>query len=325
MHGLPVAVIGGGPAGMSAALWLKLGGHHPVVFEVEPRLGGLQRVSNYANPVYLGLKGLTANAMAETFSQHLDFELIPRVHGAIEHVTASAQDLTLTVSQTPHSFPAATLCVGTRLRRLTVPGSVEAEAARRLRYLGIACRPHEALGHAALVIGSGDNAFAMASELARYARAVVILARSRASAQPVLMSAALSQPNVELREGHAVERFEDGGVIVKPTQGPSYALDCLFSVAAVGFEPNTDFFRAQLKGLQLDRRGYVLTDADGKTSVPRLWAAGDVCDPVAPSSIAAAGAGSVAARDIERFLRGDHLTRKWTLRTKVGPRLIDEA
>ncbi|NEQ88403.1 MAG: NAD(P)/FAD-dependent oxidoreductase [Moorea sp. SIO2I5] len=71
-----VAVIGGGPTGMSCALWFKNLGFLPIIIEKNKQLGGLQRVSHFQNVWYLGLPGHTGYELAELFRQHLKEESI---------------------------------------------------------------------------------------------------------------------------------------------------------------------------------------------------------------------------------------------------------
>jgi len=72
-----VAVIGGGPGGMSCALWLKYLEFYPIIIEKSPQLGGLQNINPFHNKWYLGVAGKTGKELAEEFRRHIEVELIP--------------------------------------------------------------------------------------------------------------------------------------------------------------------------------------------------------------------------------------------------------
>ncbi|MGD1698426.1 NAD(P)-binding protein [Dapis sp. BLCC M229] len=69
-----IGIIGGGPPGMSCALWLKYLGFSPIIIERKQRLGGLQQLSNFQNVWYLGLIEKTGYEIAEQFRQHIQVE-----------------------------------------------------------------------------------------------------------------------------------------------------------------------------------------------------------------------------------------------------------
>ena len=295
---LSIGVLGGGPAGMSAALWLKQLGLHPVVIEAERELGGMQRTSNYANPFLLGFIGKTANDLAKIFEDHLAHEQIERVHARVTRLDATDHQVLVTTTQRNLSFAATIACFGTRWRRLAVPGAEEAQRARTLRFMGHGSDVHEAQGKRVVVIGGGDNAFAITAEASSYASSVVVLSRSALRAQPLIIASA-RRPNVEVRIGQTVERIEPGLLLVKG--GVSLPFDLVY--VALGFAANTDELTRWLPRLERDREGYLITDLHGRTSVPRVWAAGDICNPIHPCTATAIGQGASAAQDVERVLR----------------------
>ena len=157
---------------------------------------------------------------------------------------------------------------------------------------------HDAAGKRVVVIGGGDNAFAIASEASALASSVVVLSRSAPRAQPGIIASA-KRRNVEVRVGHTVERIAPG--VIALHGGATVPFDLIY--LALGFAPNTDELARWLPQIDRDADGYLVTDFHGRTSVPKLWAAGDICNPIHPCTATAIGQGATAAQDVERMLR----------------------
>jgi thioredoxin reductase (NADPH) len=167
-------------------------------------------------------------------------------------------------------------------------------------------------GQEIAVVGGGDSAVEEATFLSRFADKVTIVHRRRElRASKIMQDRAFKNPKIEFRwnavvdevlgngrvEGVAVRDVETGARTTLPITG-------LF--VAIGHTPNTELFQGQL---ELDASGYVVTtDGTTQTSVPGVFAAGDVQDFVYRQAITAAGTGCMAALDAERYLEalGDH-------------------
>jgi thioredoxin reductase (NADPH) len=311
-------VLGAGPAGMSAALWLKQYGFQPVLIEREPKVGGLQAVSDYPNPFLLGWVGKTANEVADAFGQHMVFERIAVIHGKVEALTPDSKgwELRFADSSTPLRFWGGVVATGTRWERLEVPGATAGYQARRVRHLGHGSALSDAHGQQVVVLGGGDNAFSIALELARIAVKVVVLARGEVRALGLLRSQLAQLKNVEVRSGHEVVEVKTESVTVS-AEGKTYEQPAAFVYVALGFKPNTEELQRWLPKLALDSKGYILADADGRTTVPFLWAAGDICNPIHPCTATAIALGTVAARNMEWTTR--HPSLAWTLREGAMP------
>jgi thioredoxin reductase (NADPH) len=184
-----------------------------------------------------------------------------------------------------------------------------------VRYLGHGSGILETAGRRVVIIGGGDNAFSAAVEAATAeAKSVVVLCRSADRAQHAIRAYASALPNIEVRVGHEVEQVEGQALRVRRPDGPTYDLEFDVCYATLGFVPNTELWRGWTPGMELDAAGYIRADQDCKTSVPRLWAAGDICNPVHPCVATAVALGTMAARDIEKTLREDRGAIPWTLR-----------
>ena len=164
-------------------------------------------------------------------------------------------------------------------------------------------------GRPIAVIGGGDSAMEEAVYLARMASKVTVIhRRDTLRASKIMQDKAFKHPRIdfiwdsEVAEVRDVDKGEVSSVVVrnlKPGVLSEVPLDGIF--IAIGHTPNTSLFKGQL---QLDAAGYIVTHEGTKTSVPGVFAAGDVQDHVYRQAVTAAGTGCMAALDAERYLEG---------------------
>jgi thioredoxin reductase (NADPH) len=160
-----------------------------------------------------------------------------------------------------------------------------------------------------LVVGGGDSAVEEASYLTKYASVVYMaLRRDQFRASKIMQQRALTNSKIQVKYHRTLEEVlgtdTDGvtGIRLKSTRGePDLTLDVGGVFLAIGHTPNTDFLEGQL---ELNEKGYIKWTqlARTYTSVPGVFAAGDVADDYYRQAITAAGTGCMAALDAERFL-----------------------
>jgi thioredoxin reductase (NADPH) len=313
-----VPIIGGGPAGMSCALWLHNYGLRPVIIEQESALGGMARRSPYADPWLLGRPNETTRENAAAFAAHVrEVGVETWLDAQPRELRRDRGDFRLEVAvagQTePRSLsgPAVVIATGTRFhgeewlermanaRRLAAAGHV---------HLGPTAvgEPGADPGAQVAVIGGGDNAFEVSAILLEKGVSVTIVMRSKAPrAQPLLVERvrkhAASGKACVLAE-RTVAALDDAGagVRVRLDDGSDVVADRV--VLLFGYRPNTD--QPWLAGLALekDADGYLLVDGNTETSCRGVFAVGDVANPVHPCIPTAVAAGTMAAREIEKRL-----------------------
>jgi thioredoxin reductase len=307
-----VPIIGGGPAGMSCALWLRNYGLRPVIVEQAAALGGMARRNPYPNPWLLGWPGASARDNAAAFARHIAAAGVEAWLEAAPQRLARTDDnnfaLDVSVSGTSRALTCRALVIatGTEFRGdewLDRVANARALAARGRVHVGPAAvgEPDAALGTHVAIIGGGDNAFDVADILLGRSIEVTIVMRAHSpSAQPRLIEQVRGR--AEVRASVDVVALDDAGgkVGVRLSDGESFQAD---SVALLlGYRPNTG--ASWLTGLNLERNaaGYLRVDGNMETSCRGVFAVGDVANPAHPCVATALASGTMAAREIEKRL-----------------------
>jgi len=316
-----VTILGGGPAGMSAALWSKHLGFSPLIIETNERLGGMQQLNFLRNDWVLGQTGLNGPALAAKFAQHMADEHIPIERACTplaikkHHVQFSLTFRKPDGAESTAHCRAIVIATGLHYRAAEViemtPG-FRALTAKDVAYGPYAFLEMERLrGKAVLIVGCGDNAFENAKMLLAQGARVTLLCRSRPRAQTCLREAVLDSPALHgIFERARIERFERGAEAIDvsiESAGRSIQLQVQKIHVLAGYAPNTRFLDEVLDPAlprpRLDAAGYLVVDAWGRTTSPGIYAAGDVCNPDFPNVVSAIASGAKAAKAIEQDFR----------------------
>lgn len=286
-----VAIIGAGPAGLSAAIQLVRYGLEPLVFE-KTSPGGLLRNANWIEN-YPGFPdGICGpdlvtriTAQAERIGVRLIFEEVLEV--------SYSEDFTIRTSGDTYTTGILVIAAGTVPRRLREP-ALPAEVQDRLFY-----EVYPLLGlrdQRIVIIGAGDAAFDYALNLAR-SNTVHILNRSRErKCLPLLWERASDQAAIHYHENTAVWDVGPGPAkdIILSCRSPSgdFTLRATYLIAALGRDPGTDFLSGELKA-----------DSASLESQGRLYWIGDVKNGIYRQTAIAAGEGVLAAMKIYQYLQ----------------------
>ena len=297
-----VAIIGGGPAGISAALWCDELGLDAVLIEEQTEIGGqLQRIYN---PIenYAGVSAADGREMLSRFEKSVASRNFDRRIG----IKATAIDLSeMRVSlgnKISLECRAIILATGVRRRRLGVPGETEFSG-RGILESG-ARDKHLVSGRDVLIVGGGDAAFENASILSEFARSVnVIFRRPEPTARGEFVEKARCRSNVKLVPSTRVKAIHGyanvTGVELEDGSGKTRTEAADAVLIRVGVEPNSELAAGTL---ELDDHNYVKVDHTGKTSADLVYAIGDVANPTSPTLNTAAGTGATAVKSIFQVL-----------------------
>ena len=298
-----VIVVGSGPAGYTAALYLARADLHPLVFEGSQYGGALMTTTEVEN-----FPGFPAGIMGPELMTQIR-EQAERFGAELVSDDVVALDLTGPVKvvrthDAEFTADAVVLAMGSAYRKLGVEGEDQ------LSGHGVSwcatCDGFFFRDHDIAVVGGGDSAVEEATFLSRFAKSVTIVhRRDTLRASRIMAERAEADPKISFAWNSEVATIEgDGtlsGVTLRSTvDGSTTPLPVTGLFIAVGHDPRSDLVKGQV---HLDENGYVLTEAHTtRTNVPGVFAAGDLVDDTYMQAITAAGSGCQAALDAERFL-----------------------
>jgi thioredoxin reductase (NADPH) len=319
-----VAIIGGGPAGMSCALWLHNYELHPIIIEREAALGGMARRSPYPNEWLLGRPAESARENTDAFARHMAQVAVETWLGAQPRQLIRGQDgqflLDVTRCDAAPSAVAATRSLSAAAIVIATGTSFNGEewidrvvnarqmAERGRVHVGApwAGEPGAHLGSHVAIIGGGDNAFDVARMLAEKGVRVTIVMRSQVpkAGPPMVQRLRKHQSSAMARilAPRSVQALEDisSKVRLRLDQGDPIEADHVLLL--FGYRPNSDDDWMARLALERDRRGYLMVDGNMETSCSGVFAVGDVANPTHPCIATAIGSGTMAAREIGRRL-----------------------
>ena len=302
MEKYDVIIIGGGPAGYTAALYTVRAGLKTLVLEsVAPggQMNETTKIDNYPG-FSEGVDGFTLGRQmweaAEKFGAETRFE-------QVTGTDLNGEEKTITTTGGTYYARAVVIATGAGHRHLGV--SREAELTGRGVAYCAACDGNFYRGKTVAVVGGGNSAAADALLLSRIAKKVyVIHRRDTLRATKIYHEPLLQAENVEFCWNSEVEQLQGeerlSGVLLRNVQtGESreLSLDGLF--ISIGRKPATELFAGQL---ELDEMGYIVADESTQTSLPGVYAAGDVRTKALRQIVTAAADGAAAAHSIEQYL-----------------------
>ena len=299
-----LAIIGSGPAGYTAGIYAGRANLHPVLFEGLESGGQLMLTTDVENyPGFVdGIMGpelmQVFKGQAERFGTTIKTEIID----SIEKIEGGFK---LKSSKGEYKFKTVIISSGASARWLGVDGEKELQG-----YGVSACATCDGFffkEKEVAVVGGGDSAMEEALFLTKFANKVyVIHRRDEFRASQIMQDRVLNHEKIEVIWNNTVEKINGEGavssVLIKDILDSSekeLSLDGVF--VAIGHDPNVGFLN---NFVELDEKGYIKTGftTETSTSIPGVFAAGDVADSIYRQAITAAGTGCQAAIDAERWL-----------------------
>jgi thioredoxin reductase (NADPH) len=304
-----VIIVGSGPAGYTAALYMARAELSPLVIEGFAWGGLLQQTTDVEN--FPGFpKGIMGPELmqdfrdqAERFGARLETDDVT----AVELSPDGSQPHKVWVGDDLHLARAVVLAMGAQHRKLDVAGEMEL-AGRGVSYCAT-CDAAFFKQAPTLIVGGGDSAMEEAIFLSKFASKVAIVhRRDEFRASKIMLERAQAIPNIEWVTPYAVAAFiagEKGSLSLarlrNTVDGSIRDLEITGAFIAVGHDPQSHLVQGQV---HTDDGGYVVTQGRSTlTNVPGVFAAGDLVDHTYRQAITAAGSGCQAALDAEWYLR----------------------
>ena len=299
-----VIIIGGGPAGMSAALWCAELGLTSIIIEKEPDLGGqLLWTFNSINN-YLGVETANGRELRDKFFEHIkgreiryitDTEVVESDLAKKELVLANGSLL---------RGRSIVIATGVRRRKLGVPGEAEFTG-RGILSSGVKAKD-QVENERVLIVGGGDAAVENALMLSETADQIYLVHRRGAFTSRKEFTDELARSKrIAIIPQHVVTEIKGtdrvGSVMLQNTSTGSFreiAVDHV--LIRIGIVPNTDVFARELS---LDEDGFVRVDANFTTSIEHTYAVGDVCGPSILTISNAVGQGMAVVKVIYNKLK----------------------
>ncbi|GAB3615837.1 thioredoxin-disulfide reductase [Okibacterium endophyticum] len=313
-----VIVVGSGPAGYTAAVYLARAGLNPVVLASSVEIGGaLMNTTEVEN-----FPGFADGIMGPQLMENMR-EQAERFGARIVYDDATELDLTGDVKRvgsgygTEYLAHAVVLAMGSAYRKLGVAGE------ERLSGHGVSwcatCDGAFFRGQHIATVGGGDSALEEAMFLTRFADSVTLVhRRDTLRGSKIMQERALANPKIRLRwNSEIVEAKGDeklsGLTLRDTTSGERSHLDATGLFIAIGHDPRSELVRDQV---DLDENGYVRVEhPTTHTSLPGVFACGDLVDDRYRQAITAAGTGCAAALDAEHYLAAHGLASTAQLET----------
>ncbi|MBE7448323.1 MAG: thioredoxin-disulfide reductase [Kofleriaceae bacterium] len=307
-----VVIIGSGPAAHTAAIYTARADLRPVLFEGWMAGGvaaGGQLTTTTDVENFPGFpEGIGGPELCDRFrAQSLRFGTVIHTE-TVTRVDLSARPFRYATDEREGQARALIIATGATARRDDIPGTRDGELWQKGVSACAVCDGALPMfrNKPLFVIGGGDSAMEEATFLTKFASKVYIVhRRDELRASKIMQERARANPKVEILYSHQVTAVEGDGVVqrtrVKDLKtGAERAIESAGLFFAIGHKPNTDFLGGQL---QLDDQGYIVTTpGTTATSVPGVFAAGDVQDKKYRQAITAAGSGCMAALEAEHFL-----------------------
>ena len=298
-----VAVLGGGPAGYTAAIYLARADLRPIVVEGAEAGGALMSTTEVAN--FPGFPdGVLGPDLVDAMRRQAAGFGATFIEEDAVGVDLTGPVKTITTADRALRTRAVILATGSRWRRVGVPGEEE--------FLGrgvgscATCDGAFFRDQDVAVIGGGDSALEEATFLTRFASSVTLIhRRDTLRASKAMQNRAVADPKIKFLWNHEPVAIDGQDAVTNlrvrhTTTHDVQDLPVTGVFVAIGHDPASSLFGNQVT---LDQHGYVETNGrTTRTNLPGVFAAGDLADPVYRQAITSAGSGAAAALDAEHWL-----------------------
>ncbi len=298
-----VIIAGAGPAGMTAAIYAARAELKALLIEAN-YMGGGQILNTYEVDNYPGFKGINGFDLGMKFSEHVDSFNVERVSEEIKSLELSGEEKIVRTAENEYRAKTVILASGNSPKKLMVPGEQE------LSGMGVSycatCDGAFFKNKVTAVVGGGDVAVEDAIFLARGCTKVYLIhRRNELRAARSLQTVLFNTPNIECIWDSVVTKINGEAAVegatlenVKTKEKRELKIDGIF--IAAGNDPNSSF----IDEVEKDERGYIKAGEDCVTSIPGVFAAGDIRSKRLRQILTAASDGANAITSVQDYLLG---------------------
>ena len=298
-----VIIIGSGPAGLTAAVYAARANLEPLLIQGAEPGGQLTLTTMVEN--YPGFPdGIMGPQLMEDMSKQAERFGTEIMTGFVDRVELGDQPFRVFADDKEYEAKTVIISTGSSAKLLGLGNE------RRLMGHGVStcatCDGFFFRGKKIAVVGGGDSAMEESTFLTKFATEVnLIHRRGEFRASKIMQDRTLANDKIKVHYNTEVDDVLGGDAVTgiklrDNTKAASSEIDLDGVFIAIGHNPNTDIFKDQI---DLDKKGYVITQANSTaTSIPGVFACGDVQDPVFKQAITAAGTGCMSAMEAEKFL-----------------------
>ena len=294
-------IIGGGPAGLNAALYAKRKGLDLLI--ISDRTGG-QVIDTTSVENYLGYSSITGVELAEDFRKHVDSLEVPIIDKAVAGLKLEDTIKKVTLDDgTVYKTKSIIIATGSKPRKLNVEGESK-YSGKGVTYCAI-CDGPLFMDRDVIVAGGGNSAVEAALDLAKITNSVKLVHRSQLRADQVLIDELKKLDNVEIKLNTQIlsisgEMLMSKIEVLDKDKDERYEINAGGLFVEIGYLPNTSLFEGVL---DLNDKGEIVVDRYGKTNIDGVYAAGDVTEMPYKQIIMAAGEGAKCALAVNDYLK----------------------
>lgn len=302
-----LAIIGAGPAGLSAAIYGARARLSTVVIE-KMYPGGQAAITDVIENYPGFTEGISGSELAEAMKKQAEKFGAEFLNGEVQKIERQGEKFVLHLKKETVEAKAVILAMGALARKLGVKGEKEFTG-RGVSYCAT-CDGAFYMDRKVMVVGGGDTAIEDALFLTHFASKVIVVhRRNELRATKILQERAFNNEKIEFIWDSVVEEIKGADAVqevvvknVKTGEIKSVPVDGVF--IAIGWDPNTAVVRDLVK---LNEKGYIITDENMGTGVPGLFAAGDVREKSLRQVVTAVADGAIAAVSAEKYLEEHHM------------------
>ncbi len=302
-----LVIVGGGPAGLTAGLYAARDRINALLIE-KGATGGQMLITDWVDNYPGFIDGLSGFELMDKMTAHADRFGLEKKFAAITALELEGEQKRITLeSGEVITAQSVILCTGAKPRKLNIPGEHEFTG-RGVSYCATCDGPFYRNQEVA-VVGGGNTAIQEALHLTKFAtRVTIIHRREELRATKILQEKAFCNCKIDFIWNTQVQAIQGGksgveSLLLANHKGEERTLPVTGIFIFIGIQPNNEILPRT--GLKTDESGFVITDGEMATSLPGVFAAGDIRSKESRQIINAAGEGAVAALSAERHLELD--------------------